>query len=72
MPILTATTFNTDTDDVLNAAARTRYTQVVVGIISIYLAAGRPPARMRRTIPRLADSIRSRSVQKARLRQALA
>ena len=30
VPILTATTFNTDTDDVLNAAARTRYTQVVV------------------------------------------
>ena len=67
VPILTATTFNTDTDDVLNAAARTRYTQIVVeNYIDLLgrLGASAGPNVANDTF-RLADSIRSRSVQKA-------
>ena len=67
VPLLTATTFNTDNDDVLNAAARTRYTQVVVenyiGLLGrLGASAGQDVAN---DTFRLADSIRSRSVQKA-------
>ena len=67
VPLLTATTFNTDNDDVLNAAARTRYTQVVVeNYIALLgrLGASAGPDVANDTF-RLADSIRSRSVQKA-------
>jgi CHAT domain-containing protein len=67
VPILTATTFNTDTDDVLNAAARTRYTQVVVeNYIDLLGRLGASAgADVANNTFRLADSIRSRSVQKA-------
>ena len=67
MPLLTATTFNTDNDDVLNAAARTRYTQTVVeNYISLLgrLGPSAGPDVANDTF-RLADSIRGRSVQKA-------
>jgi CHAT domain-containing protein len=67
VPLLTSTTFNTDSEDVLNAAARTRYTQVIVeNYIDLLarqkLTAGKDVAS---EAFRLADSIRSRSVQKA-------
>ncbi|HSG34564.1 MAG TPA: CHAT domain-containing protein, partial [Sphingomonadaceae bacterium] len=67
VPILTATSFNTDSDDVFNAAARTRYTQIVV---ENYIALlGRQGAAARPEIAsdtfRLADVIRSHVVQKA-------
>ena len=67
VPLLTATAFNTDNDDVLNAAARTRYTQVVVeNYIALLgrLGASAGPDVANDTF-RLADSIRSHSVQKA-------
>jgi CHAT domain-containing protein len=67
VPLLTATTFNTDNDDGLNAAARTRYTQIVVEnyialLDRLRVSAGPDVAN---DTFRLADSIRSRSVQKA-------
>ena len=67
VPLLTATTFNTDNDDVLNAAARTRYTQIVVEnyiALLVRLGPSAGPDVTNDTF-RLADSIRSRSVQKA-------
>jgi len=67
VPLLTATTFNTDNDDVLNSAARTRYTKIVVeNYIALLgrLGASSGPDTASITF-RLADSIRSRSVQKA-------
>ena len=67
VPQLTATTFNTDNDDVLNAAARTRYTQVVVENYIDLLSRLGPSAgpNVANDTFRLADSIRGRSVQKA-------
>ncbi len=67
VPLLTATTFNTDNDDVLNAAARTRYTQVVVENYIALLERLGPSAGpdVANDSFRLAESIRSRSVQKA-------
>jgi hypothetical protein len=67
VPILTATTFNTDNDDVLKAAARTRYTQVVVeNYIDLLGRLGASAdADVANNTFRLAGSIRSRSVQKA-------
>jgi CHAT domain-containing protein len=67
VPLLTATTFNTDNDDVLNAAARTRYTQAVVENYIALLARLGPSAGpdVASDTFRLADSIRGRSVQKA-------
>ena len=67
MPLLTATTFNTDNDDVLNAAARTRYTQVVVENYIALLERLGPSAGpdVANDTFRLAEFIRSRSVQKA-------
>jgi CHAT domain-containing protein len=67
VPLLTATTFNTDNDDVLNAAARTRYTQVIVESFIALLERLGPSAGpdVLSDSFRLADSIRSRSVQKA-------
>jgi CHAT domain-containing protein/tetratricopeptide (TPR) repeat protein len=67
VPLLTAMTFNTDNDDILNSAARTRYTQIVVenyiGLLGRLRAPGGPD--IANVTFRLADSIRSRSVQKA-------
>jgi tetratricopeptide (TPR) repeat protein len=67
VPILTATTFNTDSDDVFNAAARTRYTQIIVeNYITLLgrLGTAAGPDVVTDTF-RLADAIRGRSVQKA-------
>jgi CHAT domain-containing protein len=67
VPLLTATTFNTDNDDGLNAAARTRYTQIVVEnyIALLDRLRGSAAADVANDTFRLADSVRSRSVQKA-------
>jgi CHAT domain-containing protein len=67
VPLLTATPFNTDSDDVLNAAARTRYIQVVVENYIALLGRQGPSAGpdVANDTFRLADSVRSRSVQKA-------
>ena len=65
VPLLTATTFNTDNDDVLNAAARTRYTQVVVeSYISLLMRHGVGDDVADDTF-RLSDAIRGHAVQKA-------
>jgi tetratricopeptide (TPR) repeat protein len=67
VPLLTETTFKTDNDDALNAAARDRSTQAVVeSYIALLerLGAGAGPDVATDTF-RLADAIRGRSVQKA-------
>jgi CHAT domain-containing protein len=67
VPALTATSFETDNDDVVNAAARVRFTQVVVENY-IALLARMPQApgfNLAAETFRLADSVRSRAVQKA-------
>jgi len=67
VPYLSTTAFNTDNDDVLNAAARTRYIQIVIENYIAMLGNG----RVRTTsdpIPetfRLVETIRGRAVQKA-------
>ena len=67
VPLLTAVTFNTDNDDVLNAAERTRYTQLVVESYIDLL--GRSDERGGVDVAdetfRLSDAIRGRAVQKA-------
>jgi CHAT domain-containing protein len=67
VPHLTSATFNTDNDDIVNAASRTRYTQVVVETYIEMLGRTRHKAGIEvvgETF-RLADAIRSRAVQKA-------
>ncbi len=67
VPLLTAVTFNTYNDDVLNAAERTRYTQLVVESYIDLL--GRSDERGGVDVAdetfRLSDAIRGRAVQKA-------
>ncbi len=65
VPLLTATAFNTDSDDVINAAARTRYIQVVVESYIGLLARTNPSAETAGETFRLADTVRGRAVQKA-------
>jgi CHAT domain-containing protein len=64
VPLLTSATFNTDNDDVLNAAARTRYTQAIVESYIELLARARQAGDEEESL-RLAELIRGRSVQKA-------
>jgi CHAT domain-containing protein len=67
VPIITTTNFNTDNDDALNAAARTRYTQIVVENYIALLDRIRSNAGpdVASDTFRLADSVRGQSVQKA-------
>jgi len=65
IPNLAAVTFNTDNDDVVNAAARIRYFQVVVESAIELMARTQSGREAAGATFRMAESIRGRAVQKA-------
>jgi tetratricopeptide (TPR) repeat protein len=65
IPQLTTVTFNTDNDDIVNAAVRTRYTQLVAEGYLALLGRARGQIDAAGESFRVAEAIRGRSVQKA-------